>query len=372
MEKRARPEDFLELIRQQNRGKLKVYLGSSAGVGKTYSMLVEGHRLKQQGLDVVIGYLEPHERPETSAQVRDLEIVPPREINDGRLTLREMDLEAVLRRKPTIALIDEFAHTNAAGSRHEKRYQDVAELLEAGISVITTLNIQHLESLYNIVEDATGVRVQERIPDRIVAQADQLVNIDLPAEDLVERLKAGKIYPLDRVALALENFFTRDNLTRLREITMSEVANFLDQQQRHAQTKENEPSASAKVMVALSSLGPHPAERMRKAARLAALINADWYAVYVRTRRESMEKMTAETERILHDHLTLAQKLGGTVITLKNDSIADAIVQFAQEYGVSHLLMGRTGTRPWWKMLTPTLIEKIAQRLPDVDIVLCG
>ncbi len=229
---RHSPEDFLQLIQRQARGKLKVYLGSSAGVGKTYSMLIEGNRLRQRGVDVVVGYVEPHDRPDTTAQIDKLEIIPPRIALYHGIEIREMDLSAILERKPTVVLVDEFAHTNSPGSKNQKRYEDVLELLDAGISVITTLNVQHLESLYNVIEAATGIKVKERIPDLIVAQADQIINIDLPAEDLIERLKAGKIYPLDRVERAMGNFFTESNLTRLREITFSEVANFLDRRQR--------------------------------------------------------------------------------------------------------------------------------------------
>jgi two-component system sensor histidine kinase KdpD len=196
---RHSPEDFLHLIQRQARGKLKVYLGSSAGVGKTYSMLVEGNRLRQRGVDVVIGYVEPHARPETTARIEQLEIIPPRITHYHGIEVREMDLGAILQRKPTVVLVDEFAHTNSPGSKNQKRYEDVLELLDSGISVITTLNIQHLESLYNVIEAATGIKVKERIPDSVVAQADQVINIDLPAEDLIERLKAGKIYALDRV-----------------------------------------------------------------------------------------------------------------------------------------------------------------------------
>src|SRR5471030_784482 len=190
VEGRHSPEDFLHLIQKQARGKLKVYLGSSAGVGKTYSMLVEGNRLRNRGVDVVIGYVEPHERPETTAQIDKLEIIPPLVTLYHGIEIREMDLDAILARKPTVVLVDEFAHTNSPGSKNQKRYEDVLELLDAGISVITTLNVQHLESLYNVIEVATGIKVKERIPDLIVAQADQIINIDLPAEDLIDRLRS--------------------------------------------------------------------------------------------------------------------------------------------------------------------------------------
>ena len=229
---RPSADDFLSIIRRQQLGKLKIYLGPCPGVGKTYTMLQEGNRLKKNGVDVVIGYVEPHERAETTAQIGDLEIVPPRVTSYHGIDLREMDVGAVIARKPTVVLVDELAHTNAPGSKNSKRYEDVTDILRAGISVISTVNIQHFESLYNIVEEATGVRVKERVPDEIVAQADQIVNIDLPAEDLQERLHAGKIYPKERIETALANFFTNKNLTRLREMTLSETANFLDRQQR--------------------------------------------------------------------------------------------------------------------------------------------
>ena len=233
------PDDFLTIIRRQQLGKLKIYLGPSPGVGKTYQMLVEGNRLRKQGVDVVIGYVEPHDRPETTAQIGELEIVPPLVAKYHGITLKEMDLDAVLARKPTIALVDELAHTNAPQSRNRKRYEDVQDLLRAGINVIATVNIQHFESLYNIVEDVTGVKVKERVPDEIITQADQVVNIDLPAEDLLERLQAGKIYPKERVEAALANFFTSKNLSRLREMTLSETANILDRRNREgAETRE--------------------------------------------------------------------------------------------------------------------------------------
>ena len=226
------PERFLELIRRQQRGKLKIYLGFAAGVGKTFEMLQEGNRLRKQGVDVVIGYVETHGREETIAQIGGLEQVPRRKIEYRGILLEEMDLDAVLARRPTIALVDELAHTNAPGSRNPKRYLDVEELLRAGISVITTLNIQHLESLHDIVERATGVRVKERLPDYVVTMADQIVNVDLSAEDLRERLQAGKIYPSERIQTAMDNFFAPEKLTQLRELAMEEIAFRLDRAAR--------------------------------------------------------------------------------------------------------------------------------------------
>jgi two-component system sensor histidine kinase KdpD len=367
---RHSPEDFLHLIQRQARGKLKVYLGSSAGVGKTYSMLVEGNRLRQRGVDVVIGYVEPHERPETTAQIHKLEIIPPRVTLYHGIEIREMNLDAILARKPTVALVDEFAHTNSPGSRNQKRYEDVAELIGAGISVVTTLNVQHLESLYNVIEVATGIKVKERIPDSIVAQADQIINIDLPAEDLIERLKAGKIYPLDRVERAMGNFFTESNLTRLREITFSEVANFLDRRQRQLKPDSNKPSSMSKVMVAISSRGPHPETLLRKTARLANQLNAEWYVVYVRTDQEAPDKILAETHRRLTDTLEIAQKMGGTVLILKSNDIATALTSFARDYGVTQVVMGKARPRQGWKRFSPSLVDRLSSKLSGVDIIL--
>src|SRR5438477_9759270 len=241
---RPTPEQFLNLIRRQERGRLKVYLGSSAGVGKTYAMLREGNRLKAQGVDVAIGIVETHGRVETAEQIGDLEVIPPREIAYRGVTLREMDLDAILARRPTICLVDELAHTNAPGSRHAKRYQDAEELRRAGIHVITTVNIQHLESLYDEVERATGVKVKERLPDRVLAEADQIVNIDVSTEDLLERLRNGKVYPPERAERALEHFFTAPKLTRLREITLTEIAHLIDHRGRRAEADKAPASAT--------------------------------------------------------------------------------------------------------------------------------
>src|SRR5471030_1450328 len=333
-------------------------------------MLTEGNRLKQRGVDVVIGYVEPHERPETTAQIGKLEIIPPRVTSYHGIEIREMDLEAILARKPTIVLVDEFAHTNSPGSKNQKRYEDVVELLEAGISVITTLNVQHLESLYNIIEVATGIKVKERIPDSVVAQADQIINIDLPAEDLIERLKAGKIYALDRVERAMGNFFTEANLTRLREITFSEVANFLDRRQRLLKPDSNKPSSMSKVMVAISSRGPHPETLLRKTARLANQLNAEWYVVYVRTSEEAPDKIPAETHRRLTDTLEIAQKMGGTVLVLKSNDIAAALTSFVKDYGVTQVVMGRSRPHRGLKRFFPSLVDSLSRKLSGVDIIL--
>lgn len=367
----ARPsaDDFLQIIRQQQLGKLKVYLGPCPGVGKTFSMLTEGRRLKQRGVDVVIGYVEPHERPETTAQIGDLEIVPPRSSSYHGIVLKEMDVEAVIARKPTVALVDELAHTNAPESKNRKRYEDVEDLLRAGINVISTVNIQHLESLYNFVEEATGVKVKERVPDEVLAQADQIVNIDLPAEDLQERLQAGKIYPKERIEAALANFFTQKNLTRLREITLTETANYLDRKQRETSDQEQNVSALGQVMVAISSQGPDPGRLLRKTARLASQLNAQWYAVYVRTPKESAVQIDAATQRRVTDTLETAQKMGGLVFSMKGEDVAQALISFANEYGITHIVVGRPRNHPLKRFFMGSLHEKLLEALPDVDLV---
>jgi two-component system, OmpR family, sensor histidine kinase KdpD len=367
---RPSADDFLAIIRRQQAGKLKVYLGPCPGVGKTYSMLLEGNRLKKRGVDVVIGYVEPHERPETSAQIGDLEIIPPRLTSYHGITLKEMDVDAVIARKPTVALVDELAHTNAPDSKNRKRYEDVEDLLRAGINVISTVNIQHLESLYNFVEQATGVRVKERVPDEVVAKADQIVNIDLPAEDLQERLQSGKIYPKERIEAALANFFTQKNLTRLREMTLTETANYLDRKQRDQSESEQAVGSLGQVMVAISSQGPDPGRLLRKTARLAAQLNAQWYAVYVRTPEESAVRIDAETQRRVNDTLETAQKMGGLVFSMKGESVAKSLVSFAREYGITHIVVGRPGPKRLRQYFQPRLHDLLLQELPEVDLVI--
>jgi two-component system sensor histidine kinase KdpD len=363
------PDDFLTIIRRQQLGKLKIYLGPCPGVGKTYQMLVEGNRLRRQGVDVVIGYVEPHNRPETTAQIGELEIVPPLVAKYHGMTLKEMDLDGVLARKPTIALVDELAHTNTPQSRNRKRYEDVQDLLRAGINIIATVNIQHFESLYNIVEDVTGVKVKERVPDEIITQADQVVNIDLPAEDLLERLQAGKIYPKERVEAALANFFTSKNLTRLREMTLSETANILDRRNREGAEQESNAGGLGQVMVAISSRGPDPGRLLRKTARLAAQLNAQWYAVYVRTPSESALKIDATVQRQVADTLEAAQKMGGLVISLKHENVAQALISFAKEYGITHVVIGRPGKKSI-RLFSRALHDELIQELPGTDLVI--
>ena len=368
-ELQPKPERFLDLIRRQQRGRLKMYLGFAAGVGKTYDMLLEGNRLRRQGVDVVIGFVESHGRAETIAQIGDLEQVPRRRIEYHSIVLEEMDLDAVLQRRPTIVLVDELAHTNAPGSRNAKRYQDVEEILRAGINVVTTLNIQHLESLHDIVERATGVRVKERLPDYVVTMADQIVNVDLSAEDLRERLQAGKIYPAERIQTALENFFTQEKLTQLRELAMEEIAFRLDRSRQEDSQRSGEPSSgSERLMVCLSSRSPHAAALLRKAARIADRLGAPWYAVYVQTPREAPEHVDAATQRQVGNSLDLARQLGGTSLAFKGADLISTIAAFVKEYGITHVVLGRT-RQPWYRRwFGQSILDRLVQRIPGVDV----
>ncbi len=340
------PEDraasFLQLIRRSHRGRLKVYLGYGPGVGKTYQMLLEGQRLKTDGIDVVVGIVETHGRSETARLLEGLDIIPRRKMEYHGITLDEMDVDAILARKPQAVLVDELAHTNAPDSRNPKRYQDVQEIQAAGIHVLSTLNVQHLESLYNTVEKLLGVKVRERVPDSVLAEADVVVNVDLAAEDLQRRLAEGKVYPRDRAAAALQNFFTQSNLEHLRELTLREVASQLDSKRRETKNETSDQEAtSEQIMVCLSSRGPNSAKLLRYGSRLAGRLNRNWYALYVQTPNEEPTVIDATTQRLLSDTLTLANQLGATVFTFKGQDVADTILRFAREYRVGNVVIGR-------------------------------
>jgi two-component system sensor histidine kinase KdpD len=366
---RPAPEHFLALLRDQQRGRLKVYLGFAPGVGKTFEMLQEGQRLKRQGVDVVIGVVETHGRAETAALVGDLEQVPRKHIEYRGVVLEEMDLDAVLKRHPTVALVDELAHTNAPGSKHPKRYQDVDDLLKAGISVITTLNIQHLESLYDTVERFTGVKVKERVPDYVLAEAHQVVNVDLPSEDLLERMRTGKIYPAERAERALANFFTDPNLSQLREIALEQVAHVLDKK-RHEKDWATQANTSERVMVCISLRSPNAPRLLRKGARLADRLGAPWFAVYIQTPAERLEKVDAASQRALSDALTLARQLGAVPFQIKGSDLPTAVANFVKEYGITHIVVGRS-RQPWHKRLfRSSPIERILRAVPGVDVLM--
>lgn len=367
----SRADSFLRLIRRAQRGKLKIYLGYAAGVGKTYQMLLEGHRLKEDGIDVVAGLVETHGRAETEQLLAGLELIPRREIAYREIVIQEMDLDAVLARRPSVALVDELAHTNVPGSKNAKRYQDVEEILSAGIHVISTMNIQHLESLYETVERATGVKVRERIPDRVVAEADQLVNVDITTEDLRRRLKDGKVYTTERIETALNHFFKPTNLEQLRELTLRELAAQIDSRHREPLAEEM-PASPDQVMVALSSRGPNSEALLRYASRLAGRLNRNWYAVYVQTSREHPTVIDAATQRMLSKTLTLAQQLGATVFTYRGDDVVKTILQFAKEYRVGHIVIGTPGRKvPFWRRIAghESIVERLITEGKGITVV---
>jgi two-component system, OmpR family, sensor histidine kinase KdpD len=341
---------FLQMIRRDRRGRLKVYLGYAAGVGKTFQMLQEGHRLKQEGIDVVVGVVETHGRKDTAGLIEGLEILPRRISEYHGIAVEEMDLAGILARKPQVVLVDELAHTNAPGSRNAKRYQDVEDLLAEGVHVLATLNVQHLESLYDMVEKSTGIKVRERVPDALLAEADQIVNIDVSVEDLHKRLKAGKVYPLDRVPTALNHFFKAQHLEMLRELTLREAASQIDARRREGEGK-NLASATDQIMVCIDSRGAENAELLRFGSRLAGRLNRNWYAVYVQTLQENPVRIDAARQRHMAETLTLANQLGATVFTLKSDGIAETLARFAEEYHIGHMLLGKPRLKPLWKRI---------------------
>lgn len=366
----GRAEQFLSLIRRQQRGRLKVYLGFAPGVGKTYEMLQEAHRLKKQGVDVVVGVVETHGRAETAALVEGLEVVPRRRVEYRGIVLEELDTAAVLARRPTVALVDELAHTNAPGGAHAKRYQDVEELLRAGVNVLSTLNVQHLESLHDAVERFTGTRQKERVPDAVLQAADQVVNVDLSAEDLQERLRAGLVYPPERAERALAGYFTSANLEQLRELALEHLAHLLDR--RRQERAGGAAGGSERVMVCVSSRSPNAPRLLRAGARLADRLGAPWYAVYVQTPRERTERVDAATERRVADTLEQARLANGIPMQFRGTDVAAAVAGFAREYGITHIVVGRSERSGLWAWLGPSLIDRIVRAAPTATVVVVG
>jgi len=366
-EKRA--EDFLALVRQGKRGRLKLYIGFAAGVGKTYRMLEEAHALRERGVDVVVGFVESHGRAETEALVEGLEVIPRRGVEYRGVRVEEMDLDAILARKPEVAVVDELAHTNAPGSRNRKRWQDVEQLIAAGINVIGTFNVQHLESLNDLVARATGVRVRETIPDAWLKTADQVVNLDLAVEDLEERLRAGKIYASDKVPQALERFFQRGNLATLRELALREVAESLERDtMRRENHSESQRQTGARVMVCMSSYPPRAAELLRRGSRVAGRLNTDWFVVYVETPQEAPDRIDAEAQRHLLDNIERASSLGAEVVRLRAADPVPALLDFARSHSVGLMLIGRSHHGGWRRLLGRTADIRLVREAEDLDV----
>jgi two-component system sensor histidine kinase KdpD len=377
-----RPEDFLEILRRSQRGRLKLYIGFAAGVGKTYRMLEEAHALRKRGVDVALGFVETHGRSETAALLEGLEQIPRTQIEYRGVTIGEMDVAGIVARKPEIVVVDEIAHTNAPGSRNRRRYQDVLDILAAGVSVIGAFNIQHLESLNDLVERVTQVKTRETVPDSFLREADQIVNLDLSVEDLLERLKSGKIYASDKIHWALENFFMDDKLATLRELALREVAESLDRGGARggarrgdgARTTGERPATGPKgaemgrVMVCMSSYPPRAASLLRRGSRLAGKLNTDWFVVYVETPREAPHLIDAESQRHLLGNIDRARELGAEVVRLKGTDAVATLLDFARSHGVGQIVVGRSRV-PWWRALAGQgVVARLLREGPELDV----
>ncbi len=353
----------LKLKEETRTGKLKIFFGYAAGVGKTYAMLEAAHHAKEMGVDVVAGYIEPHVRPETLALLDGLEQLPNKEIPYKNITLREFDLDGALARKPQLILVDELAHTNAAGSRHRKRYQDIKELLRAGISVYTTVNVQHLESLNDVVASITGIAVAERLPDRIFDRADQVEVVDIEPADLLERLKEGKIYRPNQAARAMDHFFTLKNLAALREIALRRTADRLN---RAADTGVGTKAKSSEHILVCLSGAPSNANVIRTAARMAEAFRSSFTALFVET--SDFKDMSDDNRSRLRANLRLAEELGARIATVYGDDTPLQIAEYARASGVTKIVLGRSNNKRFFWERSKNLVDRLNALAPDLDI----
>ena len=335
-------------------GTLKIYLGYAAGVGKTYRMLEEAQALRAQGVDVVVGYFEPHGRAETIAKTAGLEFVPRRVITYAGSRFEEMDTDAILRRKPAVALVDEFAHSNIPGSQREKRWQDVQALLEAGIGVLTNMNVQHLESLNDQVWHVTGVRVRETVPDWVVDEADEVVLVDLTPQALRNRIDRGVVYSSEKVRPALDNFFAEANLTALREIAIRHTAHEVEE-------KLIEPHPEERILICLTAR-PSSANLIRRGKRMADYLQADCIALHVATE--------AGVDAVVERHMSFAGNLRIQTHLLQGTDVPQAIAEFARAHHVTQIFMGRSPLRPWWKRFGETIVQQVVRQARDIQITI--
>ncbi len=369
---RPTPEEMLELVRRQAgagaRGRLRVYLGMAPGVGKTFAMLQEGHRRKERGTDVVIGFVETYGRPHTIEAIGDLEIVPRKQALYKGVTLEEMDTDAVIRRAPAVALVDELAHTNAPGSRHAKRWQDVEELLDHGITVITTMNVQHLESAADIVESITGVKVGERIPDQVVDQADEVELVDMSPHALRQRMRHGNVYPPERAAQALQRFFQEGNLAALREMALRKVSATVEEdleEYMRAHSVETVWPAGERVMVCV---GPKPTDQraIRRAWQLADRLQSDLIAVFVET--PGWASASPEAKASLEANLRLAEDLGASIVRVPGRDVGAELARVAHEQNAGHVFIGQSHRSRFWQILRSSVAGQLLSHTPDLDV----
>ncbi|UEG54763.1 sensor protein KdpD [Mucilaginibacter daejeonensis] len=364
-------KDFIELVKKSRRGKLKVYIGMSAGVGKTYRMLQEAHALLKNGIDIQVGYIETHMRAETHALIDGVPMIPRRTTFYKGKELDEMDLQAILNRHPEVVIVDELAHTNIEGSKNAKRWQDVADILDAGISVITAVNIQHLESLNEEVEDITGISITERIPDKLLEQADEIVNIDLTADELIERLKAGKIYDKAKVARALENFFRNDKILQLRELALKEVAHHLERKIDIEIPKQIK-LRPERFLACISSNEETARTVIRKTARLASYYRSPWIVLYVQSSSESMDKIRLDKQRHLINNFKLATELGAELLKIKSDQITQTIMKVTEEREITTICIGKPHLNLFQVILRTAIFNQLLTKIAttETDLVI--
>ena len=369
MDQRPTADALLARIKEEDRARLRIYVGAAPGVGKTYEMLQEAHALKKRGLDVVVGFVETYGRRETEAQVGDIEVIPRRRIEYRGVTMEEMDVDAIIQRRPQVCLVDELAHTNVPGSRHDKRYEDVLEILDAGIHVMTAVNIQHLETLNDAVSRATGVRVRETVPDTFLDRADEVINVDVTVEELRNRLREGKIYRPEKIEQALTNFFRKGNLSTLRELALRAVADEVSEKAASYRAREGlEPALiPERVMVCMSSNAAAP-RVVRTGARIAGRLGARWYAVYVETPREKPGRINSNDADALQENIRLAESLGATVVRVKADSPSDGLIAFAQREGVTHVIFGQSARTRWELLWRGSTLDKFLGAVPDAAV----
>ncbi len=371
MEQQKDAEQFLNLIRKSRRGKFKIYIGMSAGVGKTFRMLQEAQTLLRNGADVKIGYIETHKRKETHELLEGLPIIPRRKLFYRGKELEEFDVQAVINLHPEIVVVDELAHTNIEGSKNEKRWQDVMEILDAGINVISAVNIQHIESLHAEVKEITGVDVAERIPDSVLQQADEVVNIDLTADELITRLKEGKIYTADKIQISLQNFFQSERILQLRELALKEVAS---QVERKIETElpRNAHLKQERFLACISSNHEIARKVIRKTARLASYYNSKWIVLYVQTPKEDGDKIGLAAQRHLINNFKLATELGAEVIKTKQSNIAKGIFEITEQKGITTICIGKPHLSLFSVILSTAVFNQLLNKLSaaDIDIVI--
>lgn len=364
---------FLELIKKSKRGKFKIYIGMSAGVGKTYRMLKEAHALLLNGIDVKIGYIETHGRVETEMELEGLPILPRRKLFYKGKELEELDVQVVINSKAEVVIVDELAHTNIKGSKNEKRWQDVLEILAEGINVITAINIQHIESLNEEVKKITGIEVQERIPDSVLAQADEVVNIDLTVDELIARLKEGKIYKPDKVESALKNFFKSENILQLRELALKEVALQVERKVGiEVITRGIVAVRQEKLMACISSNDKVAKKIIRKTARLANYYNCKWFILYVQTPKESVDKIALDKQRHLINNFKLATELGAEIIKIEEKSISRTIIEEAKKRQITTICMGKPHLSLLNIILATNVFNELLNKLSinDIDLII--